>query len=1703
MDRGRRAVLLVALFLTGTISLPHDDVVVDLLEPNLFEGFSTEDDYWNETPFGDIAVPNGFDQSNSIDYSDVGVLINNQSEASRTIGWAFVTARNISADRVFIFDNESNPTGETINREQFNTSFLDPFRVMLSNRSSSIDLNYLVTTKGVPLRINGGADKAAFDQEIALVGGTWDSNIGSNYWINHDYGPLAGGAMEAFTREEYGFFLVTRLTGYSVDTALDLIERANDSYGARGMHVLDLATNRNGSGYKYWNDDLYTANNTLNGTLSLPVTFDEETEFLTNISNVIGYASWGSNDGNWNANRLPNSGFDTTDSAWMTDSRYWNSSNPALQAGESFNWRQDSTFSRNGDNSIGGVIDSSPCEGIDPNSNGNLLWELFDNQGLTVNTSVMPDLTGRSPDLTLADGVPDISHTGNSWPGLDSRFKDYFSVRITGVLEIPESGNWTIYSDSDDGSMVWIDGILVVNNSGTHGMSERSGIINLSMGDHEIRSEMFEHGGSAGLKIRWSGPNQTKQIIPDSAVRMPEPEEVRASELIHHWSFSEGSGNTTVDSVGGANFTIEDATWVDCPLGKCLEFDGVDDWAHADVDDWNSNFTVSQWVWTENTSQTTNSATFAISDVGSDSNSFQMLAHSSGQWSVYTNQTTHFGEQISGQWQHLTVVFDNGTAFQYLDGIEGANYSVSSGLMNNFELYKIGVNRAGSTYFTGRVDELKIWGTALNATEVSAVNSEIFLNCEEYSGSGVETTSIWQEYSMLEGHSGHAWIIYSYAATQDNAYGAWRINVEALDGNGTILSTNTTDWKSFTSSWASKTMRFRPDANSTNFNISLEVRIDGGRAGSFNFDTMNLRSIRPHNGWVNGSIAETAVSTGGRSFNWGAGYGQSLVADLLEDGVSGVKGYVYEPYLTAVSYPSVLLSSYATGYNMAESYYASNRLMGWMGVVVGDPKMSAYGDIVHDIEVVDARIVGNMSIDENVTIQIIVQNLAAGEGEGWLVVRDQLGGEEFANVSLTTAAGDQPGSRQMVNLTINSSRAGWNNIEIRYDAINITRPERIIDNNVHHMMAWVNSPPTVETLYCDSSHYSRGDLFTCSGEISDDSGIGSLDLAWRVRNNQNTTEWTWGSTGSQDGIIWWTSFELPTDIILGSLDLKAIAYDESNQTHQLITLDVAIVDDAPAIWFGVHVEGVDSQEWGGASVLEANPIEGVIRAQVTLLKACVLDADHVPANQSPSFVSSRGQIDGMTWSQGSTSSHHCYVSSFTLPSGSSLDRFILELYDYEGNFLTRRSIGINDRTPLISLELIDDGGGEIDRLNGGGDENIKVIITDLDDGVDGAYGDLYVSWPGQATQSIPLLFEGGSITIPLSTENALEIGDVIFEVNATGANGASASISTTYPLLLTTPEVVLIELCGGEDDSLLFGISRVVMVLINSTRPLDVTTAQIQQHGWTVSTPEVTVDENCRSQLQDHSIALYFRVQLDSSFIPGAGTVNVLTRDIDGLSSSETLQLQFLETPPSIIVTVETNFTAGDLFEITVEFYSYLGPDGSWCGMNTTSVESQYEILNRSGNLTGIGDVGIWTTNWLLPITLEGEHLLSLTCTTSRGGLVTYQTILEINEWTPPSDDNDSNNADDYADAGDDTGLLPWVGGVVLVIIIITTILVRARVREEEIVEWAVEEEAKRDERIPEGWTLEEFVEWLNGPIPDDWEADQWSEYRTKVEDLL
>ena len=231
--RSRLAVALVLLFALqswSAVSLPEEARV--------------RTSAWEEAPFRDVAVLEPFSHQTFADYSDVAVVINNQSEVSRTIGTAFALARNIPPERVLLLTNESTPTHEIINSNQFTTYFANPISQMIVDRNLT-DLNVLVTTKGVPLGVNGGTNsRASFDSELALIGGPYASAIFGDWYVDSNYGMAAGNEMKAFDRDEQGYYLISRLTGYDVDTALGLIAKTNNSFGQHGQTVLDLATNR-------------------------------------------------------------------------------------------------------------------------------------------------------------------------------------------------------------------------------------------------------------------------------------------------------------------------------------------------------------------------------------------------------------------------------------------------------------------------------------------------------------------------------------------------------------------------------------------------------------------------------------------------------------------------------------------------------------------------------------------------------------------------------------------------------------------------------------------------------------------------------------------------------------------------------------------------------------------------------------------------------------------------------------------------------------------------------------------------------------------------------------------------------------------------------------------------------------------------------------------------------------------------------------------------------------------------------------------------------------------------------------------------------------------------------------------------------------------------------------------------------------------
>jgi len=106
-------------------------------------------------------------------------------------------------------------------------------------------------------------------------------------------------------------------------------------------------------------------------------------------------------------------------------------------------------------------------------------------------------------------------------------------------------------------------------------------------------------------------------------------------------------------------------------------------------------------------------------------------------------------------------------------------------------------------------------------------------------------------------------------------------------------------------------------------------------------DPQYKKELSLSNTFLPGAIAETAVSTSARTFT-PTDRGQSLIADLIKSGVTGVKGYVSEPYADALCRADILFDRYTDGYTLAESFWMATPYLFWKDMVVGDPLCAPY-----------------------------------------------------------------------------------------------------------------------------------------------------------------------------------------------------------------------------------------------------------------------------------------------------------------------------------------------------------------------------------------------------------------------------------------------------------------------------------------------------------------------------------------------------------------------------------------------------------------------------------------------------------------------------------------------------------------------------------------------------------------------------------------
>ncbi|MBC7660718.1 MAG: hypothetical protein H7249_13565 [Chitinophagaceae bacterium] len=124
-------------------------------------------------------------------------------------------------------------------------------------------------------------------------------------------------------------------------------------------------------------------------------------------------------------------------------------------------------------------------------------------------TTVCMDQYAVAP-RNFSDGFPDV-------PNLF----EYFALQTTTILVVPETGNYTLYINSDDGAKVSLDDKLLLDNDGAHQAygptsedSQTGGYkevtLTLTKGDHKMNLDYFQGPKyRIALELKWKTPSSS------------------------------------------------------------------------------------------------------------------------------------------------------------------------------------------------------------------------------------------------------------------------------------------------------------------------------------------------------------------------------------------------------------------------------------------------------------------------------------------------------------------------------------------------------------------------------------------------------------------------------------------------------------------------------------------------------------------------------------------------------------------------------------------------------------------------------------------------------------------------------------------------------------------------------------------------------------------------------------------------------------------------------------------------------------------------------------------------------------------------------------------------------------------------------------------------------------------------------------------
>lgn len=141
---------------------------------------------------------------------------------------------------------------------------------------------------------------------------------------------------------------------------------------------------------------------------------------------------------------------------------------------------------------------------------------------LRVRVYPLPEGTSRLPDFATLKPLGELYATridvpsrsfDTGFPGISDRF-EWFAVRYDGEFEVAAAGSYAFRVLSDDGSKLYIDGKLVIENDGVHPPTDGRAEVKLGKGTHTLVLEYFQGPRFyIALQLFTTPPGGTEEIF--------------------------------------------------------------------------------------------------------------------------------------------------------------------------------------------------------------------------------------------------------------------------------------------------------------------------------------------------------------------------------------------------------------------------------------------------------------------------------------------------------------------------------------------------------------------------------------------------------------------------------------------------------------------------------------------------------------------------------------------------------------------------------------------------------------------------------------------------------------------------------------------------------------------------------------------------------------------------------------------------------------------------------------------------------------------------------------------------------------------------------------------------------------------------------------------------------------------------------------